>query len=190
MPASMLEDARALLISKRKVDGRLVTEPEMLVAAAALAEFNRQMDADFGLGAQLTAIVMRIRDRPSWDAAKHIRLVQSAWRIKWWTKNGSRRRAAPCVIWGNPRVFEQVAQDAKDEATGRALVEDNDLRHKVFDGVPWDQLTAAEKEHAKEARQMGINAWESSEVPVPMPAHNGNGHRPGYTAENFLTADL
>lgn len=120
VPAEFVEDGVELLRRKTKVDGRIVTPPEMARAAAALAEFNRQADSGLGLGPNLRNVVMRIRERPSWDAAKHVRLVQSAFRIKWWERQGRRRggRLTPAVIYGNERVFEAVSEDAKDEAKG------------------------------------------------------------------------
>jgi len=118
-----LEDGLELLRQGRKVDGALVTPIEMAKAAICIAAFNRcyefkgATEAGYGLGPNLSAIVMRVRDRPSWDAAKHVRLVESAWRIRWWERRDSKRRPSPNVIW-SPKSFEQVAQDAKDEAAG------------------------------------------------------------------------
>ncbi|MCA1571240.1 MAG: helix-turn-helix domain-containing protein [Chloroflexi bacterium] len=122
LPPEMVRDAQELLRQKKKVDRRIVTENEMMVAAHALAEFNRQLDSDYGLGSQVTTIVMRIRDRPSWGAAKHVRLVQSAFRLKWWEQRGSRRRPTPAVIYGE-RAFDQVVQDATEEARGKKPAE-------------------------------------------------------------------
>lgn len=120
VPPEMLEDAAGLLGRKSRVDGRVVSEVEMARAAAALAEFNRQADADFGLGANLRSVVMRIRERPAYGEDALIRLVQSAWRIRWWEKNGRRGgRVTPSVIFGNAQCFENVVQDATDEAKGR-----------------------------------------------------------------------
>lgn len=123
-PDGLRADARELLRTKRKVDGRLVTVSEMARTLAAVAEFNRQSGSDFGLGAHLRAVVMRIRERPSYDAEAHVRLVQSAWRLKWWEQDRrsgykGQRRPTPAVIYGNERVFEQVVQDAVDEKNGR-----------------------------------------------------------------------
>lgn len=120
IPDALVEDAGALLRQKRRVDGKVVTEEEMAVAAHALDEFNAQSGSEFGLGAHLTALVMRIRERPSMDAEKHRRLVQSAWRLRWWERQGGkRRRPTPAVIYGHSGVFENVVQDAVDEAKGR-----------------------------------------------------------------------
>jgi hypothetical protein len=116
-------DARQLLAQKRRVDSRVVTAGEMVRAAAAVAAFNAQSGSEFGLGAHLTPVVMRIRERPSWDAAKFVRLVESAWRLRWWEKQRNPRggRVGVQVVFGNERVFEQVAQDAADEAAGKPL---------------------------------------------------------------------
>lgn len=116
--AELLADARELLRRKSKVGGRLVTVAEMACAAAAVAEINRQSGSEFGIGAHLPAIVGRVRERPSYDPAAHTRLVQSAWRLKWWERSGAGRRPTPAVIYGNARVFEQVVQDAVDERKG------------------------------------------------------------------------
>lgn len=119
IPSEMLADAEELLRQGRKVDRRKVTEREMMLAAQALAEFNRQAGSGYGLGAHLTPIVGRIRDRPSWDGAKHVRLVQSAFRLRWWERNGRNRRATPAVVYGE-RCFDNVVQDAADEAAGKS----------------------------------------------------------------------
>lgn len=116
----MLAEALEHLRRKFRVDGRIVTSPEMARAASALAAFNRQAGSEFGLGAHLRPIVMRIRERPAYDSAALVRLVESAWRIKWWEKSGRRgRRATPAVVFGNTACFENVVQDAIDEKKGR-----------------------------------------------------------------------
>jgi hypothetical protein len=123
LPDSMRVDARDLLRQKRKVDGHLVTVEEMARAAAALAAFNRCSGSEYGLGAHLRPLVMRVRERPSWDGPKLVRLVESAWRLRWWEKQRNPRggRVGVQVVFGNERVFEQVAQDAADEAAGKPL---------------------------------------------------------------------
>lgn len=118
VPEELRADVEAQLQRKLKADGRLITAEEMATAAAALAEFNRQAGAEFGLGAHVKSIAMRIRERPSYDAEAHVRLVQSAWRLKWWERMGNGKRPTPAVIYGNERVFEQVVQDATDEKNG------------------------------------------------------------------------
>jgi hypothetical protein len=118
-------DAVEMLRMKRKVDSRIVTPKEMALAAVALNEFNvlfehgESKGGGFGLGGNLTQVVMRVRDRPSWDAGVHVRLVQSAWRVRWWEKQSGGGRPTPNVIW-SPKSFEQVVQDAKDEKEGNA----------------------------------------------------------------------
>ena len=121
VPGSLLADADDLLRRKTKVDGRIVTPEEMARAVAAIAEINRQAEADFGVGAHLRAIVMRVRERPSYNVEAHVRLVQSAWRLAWWKRLGSKpgRRPTPAVVYGNANVFEQVVQDAVDEKNKR-----------------------------------------------------------------------
>lgn len=111
-------DAATLLASKTKVGARLVAPKEMGIAAAALAEFNRQANANYGLGGHLSALVGRIRERPSMTAEQHVRLVRAAWRDRWWERNGNGRRPAPGVIYGTAAVFERAVQDATDEANG------------------------------------------------------------------------
>lgn len=120
----MIADALQLLRDRRKVSGKLVTPREMALAVAGLAAFNREFEwegrrgSDFGLGAALGSIIMRLRDRPGWDPATHVRLVESAWRVRWWERGRRPRRPSPNVIWGE-RAFEQVVQDARDEAAAR-----------------------------------------------------------------------
>lgn len=190
VPDEMRADVAAFLAEKRKCGSRIVTEREWSIAAAGLAEFNRQLGARNELGSWYKEIVERIREHPSYDAAAHVRLVQSAFRLRWWEKNGSSRRARPGVVWG-PRAFPSVVDDATREAQVlREREDDLDLRTKTFGGVPWDQLTRAEQENVKIARTMGLRPWESAEAP-PVQV-NGNGHANGngrvaITAENWLT---
>jgi hypothetical protein len=129
VPDDLLADAGELLRRKKRVDGQQVRPGEMIVAAAAIAEFNRQADSDFGLGAHVVSLVMRIRERPSYTAEAHVRLVQSAFRIAWWKKNGRRGgRPTPAVIYGHAGVFEQVVQDATDEKRGREVADTPERR--------------------------------------------------------------
>jgi hypothetical protein len=116
VPDELAADGAELLRTKVKVGSRRVTPEEMAKALMALAEWNRQAGQAIGIGSVLKPIVGRIRERPSMDAAKHVRLVQSAWRLRWWERRGKGQRAKPQVIWGNAQVFEQVVQDAVDEA--------------------------------------------------------------------------
>lgn len=176
LPDEICQDAEALLRRKAKVNGQIVTHDEMMIAAAALAEFNRQMESDFGLGAHLTPVVMRIRERPSWNTSKHVRLVQSAWRVKWWERRGGGRRPTPAVIYGNPKVFEQVAQDAAAEAAGRKVdpEEGLSLRHRRFGGRRWEDLTPDEQANLRESVSMGYRPWDGGDA--PQVNGNGNGH--------------
>lgn len=125
LTTDLIEDAEALIERKTKVDGRMVTAEEMAIAAVAVAEFNRQSGSEFGLGAHVRAIVGRVRERPSYTPDAHVRLVQSAWRLRWWERSGRGRRATPAVIYGNAGVFEQVVQDAVDEKKGVVRSDDN-----------------------------------------------------------------
>jgi hypothetical protein len=121
-PDELAADAERLLKAKTKVGTRQVTSEEMGVAVEALRAFNRCSGSRYGLGAHLTPIVGRARERPSWDAAQHVRLVESAFRLRWWEQNGNARRGrrpTPAVIYGNERVFEAVVQDAIEEAKQR-----------------------------------------------------------------------
>lgn len=124
IPAEMHADGEAFLREKKKVGSKIVTPAEMAIAAAALATFNRDFEwedrqgSEFGLGSALTSIVMRVREHPTWDAAKHIRLVESAWRFRWWERTEKKRRPTPNVIWG-VKAFPEVVQDAKEEAAGK-----------------------------------------------------------------------
>lgn len=132
-------DALILLGEKRKVGSKLVTPRELGVAAVCLLVFNREYEwkgtkgSDYGLGANLTEIVMRIRDRPNWDAATWVRLVESAWRIRWWEKRSDSRRPTPSVIW-SPKAFEQVVQDAAAEKAAGQGTEQNSRRRFTREG--------------------------------------------------------
>lgn len=136
-------DAAELLKGKQKVGSKIVTEQEMAVAVAALRAFNLAAGSNFGIGTQLTKIVGRIRERPSWTAAVHERLVASAFRLKWWERSGrSPRRPTPSVIYGNADVFEQVIQDAKDEHEGKPVDGPQAQRPKMERTKtthPWDE---------------------------------------------------
>lgn len=125
-------DAGELMRRKTKVDGRLVTPDEMAIVVAVISEFNEQSGSDFGIGAHVRPIVGRIRERPSYDAGMHVRLVQSAWRIKWWERSGRGRRPTPAVIYGNAGVFEQVVQDAVDEKKGIERKDDEEPPQSRF----------------------------------------------------------
>lgn len=121
VPPEMRADAEAVLRSGKRIDGRKLTAEEVVKAAAALAEWNRQRGTESGLGANVTSLVMRIRERPSMTAEQHVKLVESAFRLKWWEKNGRGRRDRPLtpgVIWGSAKCFENVFQDAVAEARG------------------------------------------------------------------------
>lgn len=193
VPDTMRTDGQTFLRQKRKVAGRLVTEAEMAIAAAALAEFNRQLESRFELGPHLAEIVGRVRDHPSWDTAAHVRLVQSAFRVRWWERRGDRRRPKPGVVWG-PRAFTNVVDDATREAEVRREMEnDHRLRDKIFsDGRSWDELTSAEQANHKEQSSWGNQPWLPKAEPEPAHANgngNGNGHAPGLTWENFGDVD-
>jgi hypothetical protein len=134
-PAQMVAlDALALLGEKRKVASKLVTPRELGLAAVCILLFNRDFEyqgkkgSDYGLGANLTEVVQRIRDRPNWDAPTWARLVESAWRIRWWEKKAGGRRPTPSVIW-SPKSFEQVVQDAKAEKESAAADQGSSRRH-------------------------------------------------------------
>lgn len=123
----VIEDGLGLLRAGKKVGGKIVTPVEMAIAAACITAFNREFEwkgkrgSDYGLGANLTSIVERARERTSWDVTKHVRLVESAWRVRWWEQNGrSDRRPHPNVIWGG-KSFDNVIQDARDEAGGEKV---------------------------------------------------------------------
>jgi hypothetical protein len=115
------EEARRLLHERKKVGAKVVTDEEMECVRAAVEEFNAQGSFEYGLSAHLDYIVRRVRERPKWDSDTHRRLVQSAFRIRWWEQQqrGDRpRRPSPKVVYGNPGCFEQVVQDAVDERKG------------------------------------------------------------------------
>jgi hypothetical protein len=183
VPDDMREDARALLVGKAKVGSRIVTEAEIAIAAAALAEFNRQAESDYGLGANMRSIVMRIRERPSADAGAHIRLVQSAWRIRWWERTPDGRKPGPNVIYGE-KSFDRVWQDASDEARGTLEQRQQTLRDAVWpDGRRYGDLTPGEQARAREAMAMGVQPWLPREEPT-APAANDDDEEP-LTAETF-----
>lgn len=135
VPDEMVADGLEFLTRKRKVNSQIVTPAEMAIAAAALAAYNREFEwegrkgSEVGLGSALTPIVMRIREHPSWDAAKHVRLVESAWRFRWWEQGGRKRRPTPNVIWSE-KSFPEVVQDAKEEHEGKKKSERHYTRQR------------------------------------------------------------
>lgn len=118
-PVALLADAQELLAGRVKVGSRVVDVAEMTRAVVALAEFNRHAGYDYGLSAHLTRVVSRVRERPSFEREHFVRLVASAWRVRWWERRGNGRRPTPAVIFGNADVFDAVVQDAIDERAGR-----------------------------------------------------------------------
>jgi hypothetical protein len=125
LPDELVHDAVSHFAAGRRIDGRKITAEEMVKAAVVLAEWNEQRGTESGLGPNLAKIVMRIRDRPAMSAEQHARLVQSAFRLRWWERNGRRRRGplTPSVIWGSSDCFENVFQDAAAEARGEKSAE-------------------------------------------------------------------
>lgn len=117
--ADLVDEAVSLFAQRKRVDGKVVTADEIVVAAAALAEYNRQAEQEAGLPAHVTKLVMRIRERPKASAEKHVALVQSAFRLRWWEKRGRPSRVSPAKIWGSTQCFENVIADALDEKNGR-----------------------------------------------------------------------
>lgn len=189
VPDEMRADAEQLLRDKHKVGGRIVTPVEMEIAACALAEFNRQAGSDYGVGAHLRSIVMRIRERPSATAEHHVRLVQSAWRIKWWARNGNGRKPTPAVVYGE-RCFENVWQDASDEARGELQQRELSLKERRYSGGrSWDELTANEQAAAKENASMGIMPEDhrrgGAPPPPPPPEPSEPWNPEPLTVENF-----
>lgn len=189
VPDEMQVDALEALRTKRKVGSRLVTEREVRIAAVSLSEWNRQLDKRASLLPWLERIVRCARDHPSWDEAKHVRLVQSACRLRWWERRGAHKRPEPKVIWGSPEQFERVAKDASDEAAARReLDSDMDPTTKRYDGNrAWQTLTPAEQANVRESITMGYRPWAREDEPVPVVT---NGHHGSVNATNFLTADL
>lgn len=114
IPEEMRVDARELLRSKRKVDGRIVAEREMSIAAAALAEFNRRAGKALSLGPHLARIVPRIRDHPSWGADSYVRVVEAAFRDPWWLRAGSRNRETHVGCVFGPGAFERIVEEARN----------------------------------------------------------------------------
>lgn len=117
----MVADAEEFLRRKQKVGTHVVRPEEMSVAAVCMATFNQLAGTDQGLGPNLTRIVGRVREHPSWDHAKHVRLLHAAFEVRWWERNGQRRPGAvtPAVIYGSSECFVNVANDAADLAAGR-----------------------------------------------------------------------
>lgn len=113
-------DAVALHRQGTKVDGRKVTAEEMGKAVEAFDEFNTQSGKRLSLGPHLTPIVGRVREVPAMTGSEHRKLVQSAFRLKWWEKGkaGSKRPLTPAVIYGTSKCFANVMSDQEEEAQG------------------------------------------------------------------------
>jgi hypothetical protein len=115
----VLADATSFLRgrARKKVAQRVVTEEEMRKAAAALTAYRQASGRRPSLGPWLTKLVSRVRDYPSWTEWDFVRVVESAWRLRWWEKR-SGRPPTPAVIFGNERCFERIVQDFHAEAAG------------------------------------------------------------------------
>ena len=115
----LLEDARVFLKGRKTAGGRLVSQEEMHLAAAVLTSYRRASGRRPSLGPWLSKIIARRRDYPSFTEADFVRVVESAWRLRWWERRGRRDQPpTPAVIFGNERCFERIVADAELEQAG------------------------------------------------------------------------
>lgn len=90
------------------------TEAERELAAAVLADFNRQAGTRYTSPDFLGKIIMRHREHPELDAAAHGDVIRRQLARPWW--NGA---ASPSVIYGNGGLFERALQTGPPGRTER-----------------------------------------------------------------------
>lgn len=103
---------------KKKVGQKVVTDDEFTLAAAVVSQFNSSAGTELTTEAHLTPIVGRIRERPALTAEQHGKIIEAVFAgDHWWTGPPT-----PKIIYGNPAIFEQsieLARDRQKKATKR-----------------------------------------------------------------------
>ncbi len=98
--------------SRKKVGGKVVSDDEFALAAAVVSLFNSSAGTELTTEAHLTPIVGRIRERPKLTEEQHGKILEAVFAGEhWWTGPPT-----PKVIYGNPAIFEQSIELARDRA--------------------------------------------------------------------------
>lgn len=95
------EERRNPSRSPERVAGRKVTDAEHDLCDAVLAAWNAVNDTAYE-AAYRTPVVMRLREHPEVDLARHEAIIATAFDDPWWNDDAPQ----PSVVYGNPAVFE------------------------------------------------------------------------------------
>lgn len=99
-------------VRKFKVDRKVVTGDEYTLAAAVVSSFNEVAGTAFSTDANLTPVVMRIRQRPDLTAANHRFLIEAVFAAEhWWSDPPGIE-----IVYGNPKIFEKSVELARAAA--------------------------------------------------------------------------
>lgn len=100
---------RARTTPKQHVDGKVVTDAEMATATKAIEEFNRVFGTALSVGPHLTAVIMRVREKPEYTDSHHRRIIEAVFAGDHWWKGSP----GPRIIYGNPTQFDQSIELAR-----------------------------------------------------------------------------
>lgn len=93
-----------------KVNRKAVTEDEFSLAAAVVQLFNDSAGTALSVEAHLTPIVGRIREKPKYTEEHHRKIIEAVFAGEhWWTGPPT-----PKIIYGNPSIFEQSIELARE----------------------------------------------------------------------------
>lgn len=94
-----------------RVNGKLVTDDEALLAQLVLGAWNRATGQSLRAKGHLAKFVMRIREYPELGLDEHEHIIQVAVAHPWW-----RGTPSPNVIYGNDVQFERQLTEASRSA--------------------------------------------------------------------------
>lgn len=97
---------------KKKVGGKVVSDDEFTLAAAVVSLFNSSAGTELTTDAHLTPIVGRCRERPKLTEEQHGKIIEAVFAGERWWKGP----ATPKIIYGNPAIFEQSIELAREQA--------------------------------------------------------------------------
>jgi DNA-binding MarR family transcriptional regulator len=113
---------------QRTVNRKVVSESELTLAAAVVFAFNNSAGTELSVGAHLTPIVGRIREKPDYTEEHHRKIIEAVFAgDHWWTG-----APTPKIIYGNPAIFEQsieLARQAAKRASSSDIV--NEEFHRI-----------------------------------------------------------
>jgi hypothetical protein len=95
--------------TERKVDRKRVTDREFDLAAAVVSLFNSAAGTSLSVDANLTPVVMRIREKPDYTPRQHELIIDAVFAgDHWWSGPPGIE-----VVYGNARQFEKSIELAK-----------------------------------------------------------------------------